>query len=190
MWLILPQKYTTMLGLIGGLGSTLLGGIMSGVQARKAETARKEEEARKQAEFDKRYYQDVMQRSDVSAILNKARENLGNVNRRAEASAVVTGATPEAVVAQKAANANAYADTISGLVVNTSAMRDNLYQQHEQDRNAMYQANQQALANRANSWANIATTGLQLAGNSLAQYLDAKKLGTDTSTDSNSEGGQ
>lgn len=163
---------------------------MSGVQARKAENARKDEEARKQAEFDKRYYQDVLQRSDVSAILSKAREKMQLGNKRAEATAAVTGATPEAVVAQKAANANAYANTISGLVANTSAMRDNLYQQHEQDRNAMYQANQQALASRANSWANIASTGLQLAGNSLAQYLDAKQIGTDTQQDNNGGGGQ
>ena len=76
--------------------------------------------------FNSEYYQNYMDRSDVQAAMKRVRDTMRKSNQTAAASAAVTGATPEAVVAQKQANNEIIADAASGIQANADAYKNNV----------------------------------------------------------------
>ena len=86
-----------------GLAGTVYGAIKSGQERNRMKLMMENQKADNQAWFDQKRYSDSMQRKDTQNLMRSLRDNLQDSNRATAATAVVTGATPEQIAAQKAA---------------------------------------------------------------------------------------
>lgn len=84
-------------GAATGLVSGIYGGIKAGQERKKMQEYLNGQKADNEAWYNENYNADYMQRADTQAMLKNMRENLSRTNKAAENTAVVTGATPEAV---------------------------------------------------------------------------------------------
>ena len=104
-----------------GLGLSAVGGIIGGIQSAKANKRANamtaEQKAENEAWYNRNYNTDFTQRADAQAILNQTREMAKQNRQRAQASAVVTGATDESLAMQADADSRMVADTMTGLNV-------------------------------------------------------------------------
>ncbi|MDR0541655.1 MAG: hypothetical protein LBH19_05520 [Dysgonamonadaceae bacterium] len=113
-----------------GLGQSIYGGIQAGNARKQAEALQAQQRAENEAWFNKEYYSDYTQRADSQNLLRQMRETIADNNRRAEATAAITGATPESVQAQRNAGNKVMADTIGNLAAQGAKYKDNLMSQY------------------------------------------------------------
>lgn len=171
-----------------GLGASLAGGAIGAAKSARAARAQQknidEQRRRNESWYNNEYYKDYMDRSDVQAAMERVRGTMQRANARAEQQAAVTGATPEAVIAQKEANAGVVADTAAAIQSNSSAHQDRINEQYraKQDSIDQQQQNQNQLtesgmANLANIGANgaaaIATSAI---GTPSTPKIDSKQI--------------
>ena len=119
-------------GIMGGLG--LIGGIL-GQQESAAANRKAQRLLNKQKKDNENWYRiqknsDYTLRADVQAAINKQRELLNERYKAAEKSAVVSGATDEAIAAQKEASANAMANTMADVAAAGAEHKDRVEQQY------------------------------------------------------------
>lgn len=124
-----------------------------------------------------------MDRSDTQAAMKRVRDYMKKSNERTENAAVVSGATPEAVVAQKEANADVISDTASAIQANANAHKDRALERYQSQESALDNAeiNQEQMTEAG--MANLAGQGLQTAVSSAQSIdLDSLKLKAELST--------
>lgn len=158
---------------VGGLAS-IGGAIGSGIAGRKAykknmgvlSNMRRDS----QSWYDREYNSDYTQRSDAQAALGRARELLGERYRQAEATAAVTGATPEAVAMQKQVANDVLADVTSNIAAHADIYKDNVRNNYVNEQNAINQAEMNMNSLKAK---NVATqaSGLATAAGGLGDAL-------------------
>ena len=141
------EKSIDMLGLIGG-GLGLANSMFGGIKAAKE---RKRQD---------RIIREAKQRNEETAA----------------ASAAVTGATPEAVVAQKQANNEIIADAASGIQANADAYKNNVKSLYLNQQNALDQARLGQSAMSERGYAGMAGGALQTAGSLLGNSKLAGKM--------------
>ena len=115
------------LGFLGGvaaLGSTITGAVKSVGASNSQRRVIDRMEAENDAWYNKEYYQDYMNRSDAQAAMKRVRDFMQRRGRQADASAAITGATPESIVAARAADNQVISDTAAGIQANADAYRD------------------------------------------------------------------
>lgn len=123
-----------MIGSLIGAGLGLAGSIFGGIKARKA--AKKQaaaiEDARRKndAWYNKEYYQDYSQRSDSQAAMRNVRDFMKRSNQNVAATAAVTGATPEAIAAQKESANKVVSDTAANIQANADAYKTSIQGQY------------------------------------------------------------
>ena len=110
--------------LIFSMASTIGSGVMSAVNNRKMQSAEAAETARQLGEGNLRANEDYVGRSENAYALGTLDRKLNNLQERSAGKQKVIGGTPEMTVAQQKANANAYADAVSGIAAKASANRD------------------------------------------------------------------
>ena len=120
------------LGAAFGLGSSIYGGIRGAKERKKQEKLLNQQIQENKDLFKREYYQDIMNRSDTANILKNYRDTLKRQGKTQRNIATVTGATPEAVAAQKKINADAYGDVISNISSQSSRLKDNALNRYEQ----------------------------------------------------------
>lgn len=150
------------LGLLGGL----FGGIKAAKQRKKAQRALNEEKTYNENLFNKEYYSDPLERSDSAALLRNLREGLKERSKSSAATAAVTGATPEAVLADKEAGNKTISDTMSNLGAMNAQYKDNVMNRYLNQRQNLYNQQQQINGQNAQSWTNFMQNGLGTAINS------------------------
>lgn len=129
--------------IIGGamkLGGSIFGGIKASREAKKQQKMLDAQKAENQAWYNRRYNEDGTQRADAQRLLTNTQDLLRRQTMAAQGANAVTGASTEAVAAQKAANNQALATATSTIAAASDARKDNIEQQ--------YQANNNALANK------------------------------------------
>lgn len=118
------------LGSIIGGASGLVGGLFGGISKRKMmkeqEKLLNAEQADNQSWYDRRYNEDATQRADAQRMLQLTEENIRNRNRQAAGTAAVMGGTDESLAAERAANANAMADTAAQIAVAGANRKDDI----------------------------------------------------------------
>lgn len=145
------------------MGVSLAGGVYSAVreakQNKRYQSAVNKEYNKNLADtnafYQTLYNQNPLERADNQALLNHQKDMLKQANQQATATAAITGATPEAVQAQKNASANQYAQTVSNIAAQNSARKDQIGQEwqaakgvlRQEKLNNMSALNQQKLAN-------------------------------------------
>lgn len=141
---------------IGGalkVGGAIFGGISQARAAKKIKQNIENQQKENQDWYDRRYNEDMTQRADAVALINRTEENIRNRNKNAAATAAVMGGTNEALAAQRAANNAALTDTMSQIAVTADQRKDAIENQYR-NRNAdlISQINE----NEAQKAANIA----------------------------------
>lgn len=163
-----------------GLGSALFGGIKSGKERKKAEKALKQSKEEVEKEkgfndvlFNREYYQDFLQRSENQAALKVLRDRLKKQNEETAQTAVITGATPEAIAKQKEISNEAYGNTVSSIAANSSSAKDavmNRYLNYRQGLNSqklgLYNQEMNLHNQSARQFANLMQNGLNTLSSS------------------------
>lgn len=149
-----------------GLASGLFGGIKAAKQRKKAQRALNEEKTYNENLFNREYYSDPLERSDSAALLRNLREGLKERSKRTTATAAITGATPEAIVAEKEASNNTISDTMSNLGAMNAQYKDNVMNRYLNQRQNLYNQQQQINGQNTQSWTNMMQNGLGTAINS------------------------
>lgn len=158
--------WTMLLSLAGQAAS----GIMSAINNRRTESAEQAEAARQRAYYESRANENPMERSENAAALGTLDRKLKSMNETSAAKQKIVGGTPEMAVAQQKANANAYADAVSGIAAKASAQRDTALNGLEASRqtdaanrikrmDARNQTYANLAANAANAFANLGGLG-------------------------------
>lgn len=141
---------------IGGalkVGGAIFGGISQARAAKKIRQNIENQQKENQDWYDRRYNEDMTQRADAVALINRTEENIRNRNKNAAATAAVMGGTNEALAAQRAANNAALTDTMSQIAVTADQRKDAIENQY---RNRNADLISQINANEAQKAANIA----------------------------------
>lgn len=141
---------------IGGalkIGGAIFGGISQARAAKKIRQNIENQQKENQDWYDRRYNEDMTQRADAVALINRTEESIRNRNKNAAATAAVMGGTNEALAAQRAANNAALTDTMSQIAVAADARKDAIENQY---RNRSADLISQVNENEAQKAANIA----------------------------------
>lgn len=129
--------------IIGGamkLGGSIFGGIKASREAKKQQKMLDAQKAENQAWYNRRFNEDGTQRADAQRLLTNTQDLLRRQTKAAQGANAVTGASTEAVAAQKAANNQALAEATSTIAAASDARKDNIEQ--------LYQTNNNALADK------------------------------------------
>lgn len=114
----------------------LAGGIAARRRAKKAQKEYKkamQKEIEKNNDwFNQRYNEDATQRADAQAVITQTMDAIKQRNRQAAGTQAVMGGTDESVAAEKAANNEALAQTMSNVAVNADARKDQIEQQYRE----------------------------------------------------------
>lgn len=171
-----------MIGSIVSAAAGLAKGIAGGIKAAKARRQQakiiKAAQQRNEAQFANDYYGDYMERSDAQAVMKRVRDTMRNNNKVTTASAAVTGATPEAVAAQKAAANQTVADAASNLQANADAYKTNVKNTYVAQNNALDQAQLQQAATSEQGYSNMAASGISSAADAIGNSGVVKALDT------------
>lgn len=173
---MLPAIILGALSLAGGIA----GSVISSKNAKKANDKLKEQEDFNRSLFAQQYYQDIINRSDTQNMLRRLRNDMNANVEKMENTAVVTGATPEAVAAAKANNARAYADAVANIAATGAQRKDAALANFQNQQNQTYTNWVGTFNNNAQNWSNFASQSFQSGANAIGNMYSEK---------SNSQGG-
>ena len=119
------------------LGGSIFGGIKASREAKKQQKMLDAQKAENQAWYNRRYNENGTQRADAQRLLTNTQDLLRRQTKAAQGANAVTGASTEAVAAQKAANNQALAEATSTIAAASDARKDNIEQQYQTNNNAL-----------------------------------------------------
>lgn len=122
-----------------GAAASIIGGIKARKAAKEANRMLEQQKADNQAWYDRRYNEDATQRADAQRMLTMTMDRMRRRNQAAAGTAAVMGGTEEGVAAEKAANAQALADTASQIAAAGAARKDQVENQYLTQKNALTQ---------------------------------------------------
>lgn len=140
--------------IIGGamkLGGSIFGGIKASREAKKQQKMLDAQKAENQAWYNRRYNEDGTQRADAQRLLTNTQDLLRRQTMAAQGANAVTGASTEAVAAQKAANNQALAEATSTIAAASDARKDNIEQQYQTNNNALVDKQMQISRQKQNA---------------------------------------
>lgn len=122
----------------------------AGMAAKSAKDARRKEEKnraeieeekrKKEAIFNRRYHQDMTERTEVQGMLRELRERQDAQRNQNEARGAVLGTTQEQQIAKEEGLNKAYADSIAQIASNASMLKDGYLKDYENNLGKYYQS--------------------------------------------------
>ena len=164
----------SLIGIGAGILGNIFGGIGSAKQRKKAQTQLNNQIQENENIFNRDYYQDILNRSDVQNLLRNTRNRIADANKIASNTAVVTGATPESVAAQKKNYAKAYSDLVSNIASQSSLLKQQAQNRYLANKNILLGQQADLYNDRASQWSNVASN----AGNILGAFSTLYPLNT------------
>jgi chromatin segregation and condensation protein Rec8/ScpA/Scc1 (kleisin family) len=165
------------IGAVGGLASGIAGGIKSAKAAKEQQKLIDEQERKNDAWYNRNYYQNYLDSAEAQAAMKRVENTLKKQNQEARATAVVTGATPESVVAQQQANNEILDDVTTSLASQATARKANIDAVNmENQNNIMNMRISQNQANEKGS-SQLMENGLGIIGSALSMTDWGKKKG-------------
>lgn len=164
----------SLIGIGAGILGNIFGGIGSAKQRKKAQTQLNNQIQENENIFNRDYYQDILNRSDVQNLLRNTRNRIADANKIASNTAVVTGATPESVAAQKKNYAKAYSDLVSNIASQSSLLKQQAQNRYLANKNILLGQQADLYNDRASQWSNVASN----AGNILGAFSALYPLNT------------
>lgn len=165
------------IGAAGGLASGLFGGLKSSKAAKEQEKLINEQERKNDAWYNRNYYQNYLDSAEAQAAMKRVENTLKKQNQEARATAVVTGATPEAAVAQQQANNDILDNVTTNLAAQGTARKANVDAINQQNENNIM--NMRIAQNQATERGNaqLMDNGLGIIGSALSMQNWGKKKG-------------
>lgn len=150
----------------GGLGviGSIYGGIKAAQAAKKANAELDKKAQINQAWYDRKYNEDATQTADAQRLLTRIEDRLRRRNKSLEAQQAVTGATEEALAAQREQNNEVYANVASGIAANAEAQKGAIEQQHLNTQQGISDQRANIEQQRASSIAQATSGVLSAAG--------------------------
>lgn len=165
----------TLIGLAGGLASSIIGGSQQAKAARKQQHQIEQQRAREDAWYNRNYYENYVNSAEAQAAIKRVEDTLRRRNQQAQAQAAITGATPEQALAQQANDQQMMGDVVSNLAARGDARRRDVDAQH-QARMAGIEAQQaQQYALNEQGGAQLMANGGSLIGSALSLIEGNKK---------------
>ena len=164
----------SLIGIGAGILGNIFGGIGSAKQRKKAQTQLNNQIQENENIFNRDYYQDILNRSDVQNLLRNTRNRIADANKIASNTVVVTGATPESVAAQKKNYAKAYSDLVSNIASQSSLLKQQAQNRYLANKNILLGQQADLYNDRASQWSNVASN----AGNILGAFSALYPLNT------------
>ena len=154
------------------LAAGLISSAISSSNAAKAAEASRKEYAQKAGmlnrAFDKQYYQDVTQRSEVQDILRLYQENSNRQATRDNAIAAISGSTAEEKLAAQDSRNKSYANALADVASNASQLKDSYLNNYIQQRFGITNPEASIYSNVSNQWSqtgnNLFSTGAKMLG--------------------------
>lgn len=166
------------LGTVGGLASGIFGGIKSAKAAKEQQRLINEQESKNNAWYNRNYYQNYMDSTEAQAAMKRVENTLKKQNQEARATAVVTGATPEAAIAQQQANNEILDETATGLAAQATARKAQVEAIDQQNQNNIFQARVGQASAEEKGGAELMGAGLGMVKDALSMVdWDKTKLG-------------
>ncbi len=137
------------------LASSIFGGIKSAQARKKQRRLLRKRENQLNNTFNREYYQDFLDREQSKSFLSQLRERMKDATKVADNSAVVTGATNEAKIAQKSALQKNYAGAVNQLAGMATQHKDNILNWYENAKSGIYGQKQAMIDHSAQQWANF-----------------------------------
>lgn len=160
-----------MIGALIGAGVGLASNILGGVKAAKAARQQKEllerERQANEAWYNQNYYQDYLNRSDSQAAIKRVQDFITKRNKTVAATTAVTGATPEAVLAEQENNQKLLSDTVGNIAANADSYKDSVQARYQQQKNNIANAQVGQLQADEQGGAQLAANGLQVTGSAV-----------------------
>jgi hypothetical protein len=136
------------------------------------------EKAESNAWYNKEYYTQELDRTENASMLRTLTDRLKDQNTQDQATAAITGATPEVAVARKAANNKVYADAVNRLAGMASQRKDLIGRSWRADKRALYGMQDNIDASKLQTWQNLGSNAAGLGANALMLGVDGTPSGT------------
>ena len=144
---------------LAGLGASVVGNVVGGIQTAKINKQRQNnlnnEKAYSENLFNKQYYEDVMKRSENQSFLRQLQRNQDENQKKSARTAAITGATPEATAAQAKNDSQIYADAVNKLVSVASQRKDQALADYNRRRGQLFGMQDNVDQERAAAWGNF-----------------------------------
>ena len=107
-------------------------------QARQSQQQRYEQElSQLDSLFNRTYYSNMLDRSDVRSLLGNLREQMTETTQTLKNKAAITGATPESITATQKAQNQAYGQAVSQVAGYATGWKENALKNYLSARNAL-----------------------------------------------------
>lgn len=150
-----------------GVGGAIYGAVKAGQERKRMEQYLTSQEADNIARYNKDYYSDYTQRADTQALMKRLRENLKRTNSITNNTAVVTGATPEAVNVQKDQNNKVVTDTMSNVAAIGQQWKDRVQDRYLAMKNNYANMRYGNMAGNAASYENLMGNSIGAIGSAV-----------------------
>ena len=154
--------------------------------AMKNAAATEEQKRQDEALYNRQYYQDMTERSEVKNMLRKLQEQQAEQRSANEARGAVLGTTEEQQIAQQDSLNKSYANSLGEMTANASTLRDGYLRDYQNNLRNYYTQRRQDNTNLSNlqkdisnQWGQAASNAFQAAG-SFAGIAAGAKSGTPT----------
>lgn len=164
---------------IGAVGS-IFGAIKAGKERRKMNAFINQQSAENEAKYNRDYYGDYLQRADSQAVIKQMRDTLKDSTQQAQSTAAITGATPEAQLAQMDSQNQAVGDTMSKISAMGAQFKDRVDDRYMARKDSINQMKFGQMEGRAQSGETLLGNATSLLGSSVAGLvpnLGVKKTG-------------
>ena len=175
---------------LAGLGASVVGNVVGGIQTAKINKQRQNnlnnEKAYSENLFNKQYYEDVMKRSENQSFLRQLQRNQDEPKEVGPNSSYY-GATPEATAAQAKNDSQIYADAVNKLVSVASQRKDQALADYNRRRGQLFGMQDNVDQERAAAWGNFMQNASTLGNAALSKTagpLDNNLQNTDYSGNS------
>ncbi|MDR1120262.1 MAG: hypothetical protein LBM08_05025 [Dysgonamonadaceae bacterium] len=156
---------------VAGLAQSAYGGYKAGKERRKMDQYLTQREADNKAWYNANALGDYTNRGDVQNLIRNLRENLGRKNKSLENTAVITGATPEALAAAKEQANKVISDTYSNIGAVGQQYKDRVTNQYLALKNSLDQIRYGNYGQSAQSYENLMSNGLNTTATSLSSLF-------------------
>lgn len=171
---------------IASTAASVLGNIYGGIKTaelQKQQQAELDKEKRfNEALFNKEYYQDVLKRSENQSFLRELNRNQKENQKRAERSAAITGATPEAEAAQAKADSDIYAQAVNRMAGLASQRKDMALANYANKRLGFMGMQNDMLEKRKASWGTFMNNASNLASGVLSSVAKSPIMASEESS--------
>jgi hypothetical protein len=156
-----------------GLAGSIYGGVKAGRERKKMDRYLSGLETENASFFNKNYYQDYTERDDIQALIANMRETMKERSNIAQSTAAITGATPEAVLAEKDSQNKAMTETYRNANIMGQANKDKIMDRYLGRKDMLSQMTYGNMDATAQSYENVMTNSMGSMVKSISSGIGA-----------------